>query len=782
MKSARLFPCCILPLAAITLIAATSAAQTIVPATPVGGTSAVQAATLTLSADATIASINVLTQGVPNQDFQSASGGTCTVGKTYTSGQTCTVKYTFKPTHPGSRYGAVVLYANPTPATAIATTYLYGTGTGPQVVFSPPMGSEIGANFHDACAISIDGKGNLFVAADGQLYEVPVASGYTESTLVLSIEAGGIAIDGAGNLFVTDYNNNAIKEFVAASDYATIITLGHGFSKPIGVAVDRAGNVFVADSGNYAVKEIIAEGGYTTVRVLFSTGSADTAPYIAPYGVAVDGSENLFISSYGIYNPRTSGSVFELFAASGYTTEQIFGPRVTSEPEGLAVDENANVFVAEWGDNTIREVLANDGYKTILTVASFERYPCGVAVGAKGNVFFSGPSQTYNHPHAIWKLDFSDPPSLKFADTTVGSTSTDSPMTITVTNDGNEALQFSDLSYPADFPETSGVATDCTSSTTLAGGGSCTLSIDFSPPPSSASGLSTPLSGEISFTDNNLNVSDTAQQVATAGNAIFVPPALTSPVNSINGSTATFAWTPGSATTFKLQLGTALGSNNIYGSGPTNSTSKTVSGLPNKTIYARLNYMLNGAWEYLDYSFAAVPQLTTPPPGSTLSGPNITFSWTPGGSTNFQFRLGTTLGGNDLDDSGTITSTSQTVYALPTNGKTLYARLYYQVNSVWQYNDYTYTASPAPSLTSPTPGSTLTGSTVTFTWNPAGSTTFQFRLGTTLGSNNIYGSGQTTKTSVTVSNLPTNGETIHAVLYYMVNGAWQNVAYTYTAQ
>jgi hypothetical protein len=778
MNLARLFP--ISALLSASLAANPAAAQATAPTTPVGTTSAVQAATLTLSADATIGSINVLTQGVTNQDFQSSSGGTCTVGQAYTAGQSCTVKYVFKPTHPGSRYGAVVLHDNATPANAIATTYLYGTGNGPQVIFSPPKQSALPTSLTSACELTsgcgmaVDAKGNLFVASYRAVYEVLVAGGYSKTVELASgfSNSAGVAVDGAGNVFVADTGNNAVKEIVAASGYSTILTLGHGFLKPSGVAVDRSGNVFVADTGNYAVREIVAEGSYSTIKTPF-TGANGDAP---PYSVAIDGSDNLFIALSSYDHP---GSVFELFAASGYTTKLTFGPRVSATPFGLAVDGVGNVFVSVEGNRSVKEILAKGGYTTIVTWASV-RWPRGVAVGARGNVFFTNILSRDSGNVEIQELDFSDPSALTFADTTVGSTN--SPKAITVTNDGNQALQFSDLSYPADFPEHSGVATDCTSSTSLAGGDSCTLSVDFSPLRSSATGPTTPLSETVSLTDNNLNVSDTARQITTTGNAIFVPPALTSPVNAINGSSATFTWTPGSATTFKLRLGTTPGSNNIYGSGPTNATSVTVSGIPSQTIYAQLYYMLNSAWYSVDYTFIAAPQLTSPAPGSTLSGPNITFSWTPGSSTNFQFRLGTTVGGNEQYDSGVTSSTSETVYALPTNGKALYARLYYQVNSIWQYNDYTYTASPAPSLTSPTPGSTLSGSTVTFTWNPGGSTTFQFRLGTTLGSNNIYGSGQTTKTSETVSNLPTNSETIHAVLYYMVNGAWQNVAYTYTAQ
>ena len=774
MKLVRLFPSALL---VVGLAAGLGAAQSTAPTTPVGSTSAVQTATLTFTENATVASINVLTQGVPNQDYQPASGGTCTVGKAYTSGQTCTVKYTFKPIHPGTRYGAAVLYDNATPVNAIANTYLYGTGTGPQVTFSPPTQSALPTGLASPCGMAVDAKGNLFVASDSAVYEVLVSGGYSKT---VKLGSGfyyplDVAVDGAGNVFVADTYNSLVKEIVAASGYTTVLTLGSGFKNPTGVAVDRIGNVFVADSGNNAVKEMIAEGGYTTIKTPFTNSISG----ISPYGVAVDGSDNLFISTTG-ENPyqENQGNVFELTAASGYTTQRTFGERVSARPYGLAVDAVGNVFVGVWGNGSLKEVLAKGGYTTILTLAQDE-HPCGVAVGARGNVFFTS-HYYYDRAHTIWELDVSDPPSLSFPDTSVGTTS--SPKTITVTNDGNEALQFSDLGYPADFPESSGVSTDCTSSSSVAGGASCTLSIDFAPLSSSITGTVTPLSERISFTDNNLNVSDTVQQVATTGNAVFQPPALTSPVGSINASTATFTWTPGSATTFQFRLGTKLGSNDIYGSGPTNATSETVSNIPNQTIYARLYYMLDGAWKSLDYKFIAAPVLTTPAPGSTLTGSTVTFIWNPGSASNFRLQLGTTAGGNDQYDSGPTTATTETVYALPVNGKPIYARLSYQVNSTWQYLDYTYAAALPPSLTTPTPGSTLTGSTVTFSWSPGAATTFQFRLGTTVGANDIYGSGQTTKTSETVSGLPTNGETIHARLYYMVNGAWQYIDYVYTAQ
>ena len=101
------------------------------------------------------------------------------------------------------------------------------------------------------------------------------------------------------------------------------------------------------------------------------------------------------------------------------------------------------------------------------------------------------------------------------------------------------------------------------------------------------------------------------------------------------------------------------------------------------------------------------------------------------------------------------------------------------------HTDYTYTAAtiqPA-ALTTPAPGSTLTGSTVTFTWTPAtGATGYSLWLGSTgAGSSNLWHSGETAATSATAVGLPTNGETIYARLYANFNGVVQHTDYAYTA-
>ena len=112
--------------------------------------------------------------------------------------------------------------------------------------------------------------------------------------------------------------------------------------------------------------------------------------------------------------------------------------------------------------------------------------------------------------------------------------------------------------------------------------------------------------------------------------------------------------------------------------------------------------------------------LTSPTPGTQLGGSGVTFTWTAGTAvTRYSLWLGTTgVGSSNLYNSTPpLTTLSTTVTGLPITGGTIYARMWSEINGVWQSTDYTYTASGSAVkavLTSPAPGSTLTGSTVTF--------------------------------------------------------------------
>jgi len=160
------------------------------------------------------------------------------------------------------------------------------------------------------------------------------------------------------------------------------------------------------------------------------------------------------------------------------------------------------------------------------------------------------------------------------------------------------------------------------------------------------------------------------------------------------------------------------------------------------------------AWQSVQYTYTAAsggaPSFTAPVSGGTLAGFSDTFSWSgnDSGASEYWLYLGSASGGADYYNSGALgNSTSTTVGALPTDGSTVYGRLWYRATSSdrWQFVDDTFVASTSggPTITSPEPGTTIAGTSVTMTWEAGGAevTEWWLYVGAAAGGNDIYNSG-----------------------------------------
>ena len=170
--------------------------------------------------------------------------------------------------------------------------------------------------------------------------------------------------------------------------------------------------------------------------------------------------------------------------------------------------------------------------------------------------------------------------------------------------------------------------------------------------------------------------------------------------------------------------------------------------------------------------------MTSPANGSNI-GSSVTFQWTTGtGATEYWLHIGTSVGAANIYNAGTGASTSRTVSGLPTG--TIYVRLWSWTYGAWASRDYVYYRGVPATITSPSPGSALSGS-ATFQWT-TGTAVAEYFLyvgSSGAGSNNIYGQSQGTSTSRTVSGLPTSG-TIYVRLWSRIGGSWSWYDYTYT--
>jgi predicted outer membrane repeat protein len=264
--------------------------------------------------------------------------------------------------------------------------------------------------------------------------------------------------------------------------------------------------------------------------------------------------------------------------------------------------------------------------------------------------------------------------------------------------------------------------------------------------------------------------------------------------STLTSASTTFSWSGGlGIEDYELLIGTTgVGSDNVYNSGPTLATSETVN-VPaiGATLYVRFRQMGAGGWEQNDYTYSeaggTAATITLPTNGSTLTSSGTTFTWTGGvGVRDYELYVGTAEAGSDnVYNSGVIQATSETV-TVPAIGAPLYVLLRQLINGAWQNSYYTYTESGAPTaatITSPANGSTLSGSSVTFTWTGGvGVQDYDLTVGTTgVGSDNVYDSYVTQATQETVT-VPTTGGKLYVRLRQRLNGMWTNTDYMYTEQ
>jgi sugar lactone lactonase YvrE len=264
--------------------------------------------------------------------------------------------------------------------------------------FNGDGGPAIGAELHYPFGIALDQAGNLFVAdtPNNRIRKVDTSGNITTvagtGAAAYSGDGGpaviaalnhptGVAIDNRGNLYIADEYNNRIRVVSAGTitTYAGNGTVGnHGdggpaigaqLYYPTGVAFDPAfSNIYIADSDNQRIRKVDSSKTITTVAGNGNTGyncnngTATGVGLHTPYSVAVDGSGNLYIADYGnqcVRKVDTSGNITTV-AGNGIASYSGDGGRATSAelnyPTGVAIDRGGNLFIADYGNNRVRQV------------------------------------------------------------------------------------------------------------------------------------------------------------------------------------------------------------------------------------------------------------------------------------------------------------------------------------------------------------------------------------------------------------------------------------------
>jgi hypothetical protein len=216
---------------------------------------------------------------------------------------------------------------------------------------------------------------------------------------------GNLASQGLGDVggvFISDTYNNVIRFVVASTGniytYAGDGTQGYSgdsgsawlaeLNHPEGIAISPSGNLYISDSGNHVVREVNLQ--YRMISTVAGTGAqgnsgngglATSATLGSPAGLTFDGNGNLYIAD-NYYNVirRVDATTGDITLAVGDGTAGFAGdggPASAAEiwgATGVASDTAGDLFIADSGNNRIREVSVstnglNNYQGTISTIA-----------------------------------------------------------------------------------------------------------------------------------------------------------------------------------------------------------------------------------------------------------------------------------------------------------------------------------------------------------------------------------------------------------------------------
>jgi len=274
--------------------------------------------------------------------------------------------------------------------------------------------------------VTPDGNINIFAGTSG-------TSGYAgDGNTALNAYFNlplGVAVESAGNVYIADSANNAIRKVDTTGKVSSIAgnTGSAGYAgdsgpatssvldQPNAVVVDSSGNIFFADTGNHRIRKIGTNGNISTVAGNnFPSYAGDGGPGVLaelnhPEGVAVDSAGNVFIAdTFNNVIRKVSGGIITTFAGTGTAGFSGDGAAANqaklNHPEGVAVDANGNVFIADSFNNRIRRVgtngvittiagtgIAGYGGDGVLATDSVMRFPSGVSVDSQGHVYVADP-------------------------------------------------------------------------------------------------------------------------------------------------------------------------------------------------------------------------------------------------------------------------------------------------------------------------------------------------------------------------------------------------------
>jgi hypothetical protein len=228
-----------------------------------------------------------------------------------------------------------------------SVTLLNSAGSSPAQYTSGGLNFPIAVAFDTSGVAWVVNYGNSHITLmNGSGSPLSGTTGYTAASLEFP---AAVATDSKCNAFVANQSGNTITRVLADGSAFTDYVVGQG---PTSVAVDSADNVW---SANFYANSV----GLVSPAGTVLSGSGYTGGGMnAPRSIAVDGSGNAWVVS------EHGPSLAEFSSASSANYGTLLSPSSgwgadakLLEPYSLAIDAAGNIWVSNYGNNTLTEFI-----------------------------------------------------------------------------------------------------------------------------------------------------------------------------------------------------------------------------------------------------------------------------------------------------------------------------------------------------------------------------------------------------------------------------------------
>jgi len=326
------------------------------------------------------------------------------------------------------------------PSAAVAT--IAGTAA-PQGLWAD--GAAHAARFFSPWGLVLDASGNAYLTdqlnhavrkltSSGQVSTLAGQPGIPGSLDGSAASASfnmpaGLALAPNGDLYIADSGNHVIRRLSASGTVSTLAGLagspgsadGNGvaarFNSPAGLVLDSSGRLLVADSGNHTIRRVDSSGNVTTFSGQAGVSGELDGPragalFSSPQGLAFDRDGNLFIADGGNASVRRISSAGWVETLAGGHSGQMgstdgLGTKAQFYfPQGIAVDSEGFVYIADTFNDTLRRISPQGRVTTIggeeetnslmdgIGSASRFSMPVGLAIDASNRLWVA---DSYNN-------------------------------------------------------------------------------------------------------------------------------------------------------------------------------------------------------------------------------------------------------------------------------------------------------------------------------------------------------------------------------------------------